>query len=151
MTAESPKYSPENDADDFVICDGVLTQYKGKGGDVTIPDDVTEIGGRVFFFYSLVNSFNLFSDALPLTSVTLPEGVTKIGESAFQGCDSLTSVTIPDSVTEIGSYAFEGCSLLTTIKIPNNVTTIGEAAFKCKSLAYVTIPRETLNKSASTK
>ncbi len=45
------------------------------------------------------------------TSVTIPEGVTSIEESAFNECSGLTSVTIPNSVTSIGNGAFSGCSL----------------------------------------
>ena len=37
-------------------------------------------------------------------------------------CSSLTSVTIPNSVTSIGEYAFNGCSSLTSVTIPNRVT-----------------------------
>ena len=63
--------------------------------------------------------------------VTLPDGLTSIGNSAFDGCSDLTSITIPNSVTSIGDYAFSGCSGLTSITIPNNVTSIGFFAFFC--------------------
>ena len=49
------------------------------------------------------------------TSITIPNSVTSIGDSAFSGCSSLTSVTIPNSVTSIGRWAFWGCSGLTTL------------------------------------
>ncbi|MBQ4143359.1 MAG: leucine-rich repeat domain-containing protein, partial [Thermoguttaceae bacterium] len=45
-----------------------------------------------------------------LTSVTIPNSVTSIGNYAFFLCKSLTSVTIPESVTSIGNSAFIGCS-----------------------------------------
>ena len=73
--------------------------------------------------------------------VTLPDGLTSIGYSAFAECSSLTSITIPNSVTSIGGSAFEGCSSLTSITIPNSVTSIGSFAFhKCYSLTSITIP-----------
>ena len=49
------------------------------------------------------------SYCLNLTSVTIPESVTAIGENAFYYCYNLTSITIPDSVTTIGKDAFAGC------------------------------------------
>ena len=82
-----------------------------------------------------------FSDFTNLTTVTLGEGVTSIGSSAFHGCDSLTSITIPSSVTSIGSYAFYNCESLTSITIPSTVTSIGSYAFwVCTGLTSITIP-----------
>jgi hypothetical protein len=52
-----------------------------------------------------------------LTSVTIPNSVTTIGEEAFSDCDGLTSVTIPNSVTAIGEGAFRFCSGLTAINV----------------------------------
>ena len=66
-----------------------------------------------------------------LTSVVISEGVTTIGDSAFDDCSSLTSVTIGNSVTTIDDWAFFYCSSLTSITIPDSVTTIGYGAFKC--------------------
>ena len=76
-----------------------------------------------------------------LTSMTIPNSVTSIGNRAFRNCTSLTSVTIGESVTSIGNYAFQDCSSLTSVTIPNSVTSIGYYAFSnCSSLTSITIP-----------
>ena len=82
-----------------------------------------------------------FSWCKRLTSVVIPEGVTSIGEKAFAGCMRLSSVTIPESVTSIGGGAFDGCESLTGITIPEGVTRIGGYTFSgCTSLTSITIP-----------
>jgi hypothetical protein len=74
-----------------------------------------------------------------ITSVTIPDSVTTIGKQTFGGCRSLSSITIPDSVTNI-DMAFVGCHSLTSINIPNKVTTIVQSTFQsCTSLKSVTI------------
>ena len=82
-----------------------------------------------------------FSWCRSLTSVSIPEGVTSIGESAFELCSKLTSVTIPTGVRSIGKRAFSFCNNLTTVTIPDSVTSIGEEAFmSCNGLTDLTIP-----------
>ena len=71
----------------------------------------------------------MFQDCIALTSVTIPNSVTRIGEKAFQGCSSLTYVTIPNSVTIIDNSSFYGCSGLTSVTIGNSVTEIRSNAF----------------------
>ena len=63
------------------------------------------------------------------SEVTIPAGVTKIGERAFSGNISLTSVTISEGVKSIGSQAFEQCNNLKNITIPKSVISIGYNAF----------------------
>ena len=76
-----------------------------------------------------------------LTSITIPEGIISIGAFAFEKCDRLTSITIPDTVESIGAYAFDNCSGLIAIAIPEGVTSIGEYTFNCcSSLASISIP-----------
>ncbi len=82
-------------------------------------------------------AFNSYSN---LTSANIPNSITSIGNFAFSHCSGLTSVTIPESVTSIGKYAFYGCSSLTSMTIPNSVTSIGYYAFEnCSSLTKVNI------------
>ena len=75
-----------------------------------------------------------------LISVVIPNSVTKIDETAFYDCTSLTSVTIPNSVTWIGRGAFWGCTALTSITIPNSVTYFGTEVFvNCTALTSVSL------------
>ena len=75
-----------------------------------------------------------------LKSITIPDSVTSVGDYAFTECFNLTSITIPDSVTSIGSIAFGGCMRLTSITIGNGVTSIGaEAFFSCTNLTSIIV------------
>ena len=61
--------------------------------------------------------------------VTIPCGVSEIGENAFKDCNTLTRVVIPNGVTKIGINAFFGCSVLEEAVIPNSVKDIERGAF----------------------
>ena len=74
----------------------------------------------------------------------IPEGVTEIGEYAFEHCTGLTSITMPETVTKIGEYAFYGCVGLTSITIPGRVKMIGSAAFACTGLVRIEVAEENL-------
>ena len=99
---------------------------------ITFDGDVTEIGKEAFYSYN--------TDCKKITSITIPDSVTSIGNYAFYYCTSLTNVTIPDSVTSIGERAFRHCESLTNVTIPDSLTSIGHVAFEyCTSLTSVTI------------
>ena len=151
---------------DFEITDGVLTNYSGTGGAVTIPSGkVTAIADQAFY------------NCVSITSLTIPEGVKTIGEKAFCQCSSMTAISIPASVRSIGDLSFEGCTKLRTITVastsgyyssedgvlfnkdnsllirypqgkttadyhvPSSVTVIEKSAFaQCLSLTRITLP-----------
>ena len=119
---------------EFVIEDGVLvsmSDFKGPGYHVEIPEGVTEIGPQAFdedMGYGL------------LLSVKIPEGVKKIDDFAFVGCYYLKSVTLPQSLEEIGDHAFSGCENLSDITLPSSLKTIGKQAFYNTPLTKSNVP-----------
>ena len=100
----------------------------------TIPGDNRDIQAYLLSLGASLIKINTFAFSnIELTSVTIPETVTTIGNN------NLTSVTIPESVTTIGQGAFSD-NILTSVIIPNSVTTIGEYAFSNNNLTSVIIP-----------
>ena len=96
----------------------------------TIPNSVTSIGNRAFFYCS------------GLTSITMPNSVTSIGAGAFYGCETLVYVKIPEGITIIEEETFCHCESLVSIDIPDNVTRIYGSAFSnCYRLERILIPK----------
>ena len=139
----------QNKQGEFVVANGILVQYQGKGGAVTIPEGVTGIAAGAF------------DGCDGVTEVILPEGVTSIGDAAFRGCTGLTNVTAPSTIRYVGMDAFtetpwleaqDGLVVMGNVlvyakgqerelTVPDGVAVIGPDAFKgCPELVRVTLP-----------
>lgn len=109
--------------DDFVIKNGVLMRYTGRGRDVVVPEGLQSIGDGAF------------EECAGLTSITLPKSLRSIGNRAFYKCKWLTSVTLPRNLRSIGDTAFWECKKLKGIILPESLQSIGRAAFYgCENL-----------------
>ncbi len=110
-----------------------LVKYIGTDTVIVLPE---KYNGNDYAIYNYA-----FYNCDGLTSITIPEGVTSIGDYAFYNCYGLTSITIPSSVISIGDYAFYWCSSLTSVTISEGVESIGDSAFShCDGLTSITIP-----------
>jgi len=101
------------DSNIFSSCDSIKEFYIGDF--YNIKDGVLYSKDRT----SLIACINT-----GITSITVPNTVTTICESAFYGCDSLTSVTIPESVTDIEYYAFTNCESLEYVIINSSAENV---------------------------
>ncbi len=138
-----------------------LTEYFGTDPDFEIPETidgytVTSIGKKMFhnidLYQGVVTSVTLpdtitnigdyaFSGCKSLTELQLPASLETIGERAFYNCSSLTELQLPESMQTIGNRAFYACTGLQTLQLPEGMTAIGDGAFgKCTALTAVTIP-----------
>lgn len=143
-----------SDRADAVIPNGVtaIDTYAFRGCDtiktVTIPasvkelyfsgldgigcfDDCDNLTEVIFEKGSELNMINGFNNCPDLESVTIPDGVSVIGDdpmTAFSNCTALKSVSIPDSVNRISDGSFKGCTSITRIALGDNIST--EIKFK---------------------
>ena len=113
---------------------------------VTITNCFKEIEGAFVIPDTIENCVvtrigdSAFDGCSSLTGIILPYGLTTIGPYAFSNCVSLAEIVIPDTVERIESYAFAGCNF-SQVTLPNNLQLIGNNAFhSCNSLIKITIP-----------
>lgn len=104
------------------------------GTDVVIPKFV-ETGGEKYIVTAI--GTKAFCEC-GISTITLPESITTIGDWAFLWCDKLEKVNIPEGVVSIGRQAFEGCAI-ESIHIPDEVKYLDDYAFRnCKKLHTIT-------------
>ena len=83
----------------------------------------------------------LYIDEVPVTNITLPEGISKVNEYMFKNCYNVASVELSNSVEEISQNAFNNCAVLEKITFGNGLKTIGSNAFSgCEFLNKIEIP-----------
>lgn len=108
----------------FEGCEG-LTSIRFESG-----SEISAIPARTFY------------GCTGLLSMSLPESVVGIGESAFYGCTGLLSMNLPENVTTVGKSAFYGCSGLAMMSLGESLETVGESAFQdCSALADLHLPQ----------
>ena len=80
-----------------------------------------------------------FESCANLTNITIPNSMVKIGNSSFR-YSGLTSVIIPENVKSIGNCAFGNCKDLHSAEIPDSITAMNSAFFMCENLKYIKLP-----------
>ena len=109
-----------------------VKEYIGTGGAVTIP---ATVNGKPV---TKINT-EVFCERSDVTSVTLQEGLQYIGNKAFYGT-GITSISLPNSITGVGDETFAACPSLTSISIGSGSLTVGSSPFsKCPNLASITV------------
>jgi len=95
--------------------------------EITIPDGVTKIEERAFYWSGIEN-------------INLPTTLQTIGKEAFSECNYLKSIILPPNLKTIEERAFS-CSKLESVNLPSSVVTLGESVFEyCYSLKSVVLP-----------
>ncbi len=118
----------------------MVTKYSGSDTEVTIPATVVHPSTSIEYPVRSLQ-YSLFQNNTTLTSVTVPEGVTIIGQSCFEGCTNLVSVSLPSTVDSLGIRSFKDCASLQSIVLPDNLRYIHRITFKeCTHLSSVTLP-----------
>ena len=133
QAATSGEYEYSVNADSTTA---TITGYTGAGGDITIPDTVTD--GTTAYTVTAIGDKAFFQNA-QIANVILSNTITKIGEKSFSGCDDLLSITLSNNLKTIGKEAFSWCENLASIYIPGSVTSIGSYAFDYSSLSTIEV------------
>ena len=109
--------------DNTIIPQGITALGSNCFSYVNFPSGTIQIPDSVRFIYSSVFTHS------NIREITIPEGITELGFSAFSNCANLSSVNLPDSLTYIGNNCFGMCPALNYIEIPKNLTSVGSNIF----------------------
>lgn len=119
----------------------IKNSINAKGGNITDSTPFADYASVITNLPSGDNSTLINLIERDITSINIPSGTTRIGNSVFSNCKSLTSVTIPNSVTEIDNFAFNNCNNLNNVTLPPTLTSINYSTFAyCQSFTSITIP-----------
>jgi len=142
--AASSNFTYELDSNNYAS----ITSYQGISGNVTIPSTIDGYEVKTIANHAFNENRN-DTNGKVLTNVIISEGITEIGDFAFNDCTNLESVTVPESVTDLGFQTFIGCSKLTKINIPSKVTKLQSMIFQDTGFTEFEVPEniEKMNSS----
>ena len=131
VNAESAPEAPE-------IVDSGICGAKGDNLKWTLDEDGTLTISGSGKMYDYRDEDSPFCSNGEINTVIIEDGVTSIGDAAFDGCAGLDEIVIPNSVASIGEIAFNGCYRMGEIAISAGVASIGSWAFYgCDSLTDI--------------
>ena len=115
----------------------IAMQDEALSGDIIIPESITYEGRS----YTVVRATNGAFQNTDITSISLPNSITSLGNNCFDFCYNLISVKLPDNITSLGDNTFRNCNKLSSIKLPNTLTSLGEYCFEsCHGLTSLLLP-----------
>ena len=134
-------YCNGEDGPKFEITRDGVCHITGSGT-IKMPAGVTGFSKVVFEEGSEITGLanGCFQDNDLLTTVRLPDTITKIGDYAFATCEDLQYVYIPSGVESIGDRAFYGCDELSYVSVPQMIKSIGAEAFEMCPRLYIVMP-----------
>ncbi|WP_269523011.1 leucine-rich repeat domain-containing protein [Coraliomargarita parva] len=149
-----------DDQDMLILNDGTeatVRNYAGNDSVFSVPAHfntvpITQVAPAAFMGRQSLTSLTLpdsvshvgeyaFAGCTQLQSFALPDGLAVIGEGTFSACSALESITMPTTVTTIGAGAFSGCTQLNINSLHDGIHSIGDYAFEhCNSIVTISLP-----------
>ncbi len=121
----------------------IITAYIGNETDITIPNEIDGYEVKSIADHAFHEERNDQTNGKNLEKVIISEGITKIGDFAFIGCENLESIQLPEGLIDLGDQTFIGCKNLKEINIPSSLERLDTYVFQETGIEEITIP-ETL-------